>query len=262
MTVRLIASDLDGTLFGPDHVPEPRTVEAVNAAVDAGLTFVAATGRSHFGGADLAVSTGAEVHWFIGSNGGHRLNMGTRVLEERLVFEVTVVRDLMAELPVRIAGVGFGLEHSSGFSWDDRFLDIHPLLFDGGPRRDTADVAADDVGRFLIAHAEVSSSDLVDLVKPHMPEELHVTTSGVAFVEVTPSGGDKGSALERLCATIGVEADEVIAFGDNHNDLTMLEWAGRGVAMANAVPDVIAIADEVTGSNVDFGVAQVLETLV
>ena len=57
-------------------------------------------------------------------------------------------------------------------------------------------------------------------------------------------------------------AEEVVAFGDNHNDLTMLEWAGRGVAMANALDRVKETADEVTSTNVEFGVARVLEELV
>ena len=57
-------------------------------------------------------------------------------------------------------------------------------------------------------------------------------------------------------------AEEVVAFGDNLNDLTMLEWAGRGVAMGNALDEVKAIADETTSTNIDFGVARILEELV
>ena len=71
----------------------------------------------------------------------------------------------------------------------------------------------------------------------------------------------KAAALAELCAELGIEATEVVAFGDYPNDLPMLEWAGYAVAVANAHPDVLAAADEVTASNADDGVAVVLERL-
>ena len=82
MTIRLVASDLDGTLFDTDHRPAQRTVDAVNALVDAGIVVAAVTGRSWFGGVERATSTGARLDWFIGSNGGHRLNLGSDELDE------------------------------------------------------------------------------------------------------------------------------------------------------------------------------------
>ena len=68
--------------------------------------------------------------------------------------------------------------------------------------------------------------------------------------------------MARLCDKLDIAASQVIAFGDNNNDLPMLEWAGRSYAMANATPDARAVADEVTSSNVEFGVAVVLEALL
>jgi Cof subfamily protein (haloacid dehalogenase superfamily) len=262
MTVRLIASDLDGTLFGVDHVPEPRTVAAVNAVVEAGMMFVAVTGRSHFGGADRVRSTGARPHWFIGSNGGHRLNFASGVLEERLVFDADLLPAVLRDLASALDGIGFGLEHAGGFTWDDNFCAVYPESLDGAPRRDSAPRTIDDVGKFFVAHRDAAAAELITALGPLLPTGFHVTTSGTAFVEVTPAGADKGAGLARLCALLEIGPGEVIAFGDNHNDLTMLEWAGRGIAMANAVPEVVAIADEVTASNVDFGVAAVLETLI
>lgn len=269
VSVRLIASDLDGTLFGSDHVVAPRTVDAVNAVVDAGITFVAVTGRSHFGGSQRAVSTGARLHWFIGSNGGHRLNYASGVLEERLVFDGDRLAEVMAQLPSAVGEVGFGCEHEAGFSWDERFLELYPVSVDGKSRRvvnayptHASSATHDDVGKLFVAHPEVNTVDLVDLVRPHVPADWAVTTSGVEFVEVTPPGADKGRGLARLCERLAVDAADVVAFGDNHNDLTMLEWAGRGVAMGNALTDVKARADEVTASNDEHGVALVLESLL
>ena len=89
-----------------------------------------------------------------------------------------------------------------------------------------------------------------------------MTTSGTTFVEITPPGGDKALGLGRLCDQLGVLRREVMAFGDNNNDISMLRWAGRGIAMANATEAAKAAADETTASNLDFGVAQVLESLL
>ena len=263
MTIRLVASDLDGTLFGPDHVPEARTVAAINALADQGVICAAVTGRSWFGGVERATSTGARLDWFIGSNGGHRMNLASSELEERLVFDEAQVGDLISTLDSNLDDVGFGTEHHGGFWFSERFLEQFPRSVDGGPRRVTVvDRTDHDIGKMFVSHAEIHTTELVEAVKPHVPANMHVTTSGISFVEVTPHGADKGSALERLCTKLGIDRSEVVAFGDNHNDLTMLEWAGRGVAMGNAEDAVKDIADEVTATNKEFGVAQVLEGLI
>ena len=82
-----------------------------------------------------------------------------------------------------------------------------------------------------------------------------------ALVEVSAAGVSKGTALERFASERGVRAPDVVAFGDMPNDLPMLVWAGRGYAMGNAHPQVLAAADEVAPSNADDGLAAVLEQL-
>jgi len=201
------------------------------------------------------------AHWFIGSNGGHRMDLATRTLEERLVFNETDVQTMVRELTRGLEGIGFGFEHDHGFSFDDGFRAVFPNAFDGGPRQDTAAWAPHDIGKIFVSHASLTSDELIAAAQPLVPEGTHVTTSGTAFVELTPAGADKALGLARLCDKLGVEPANVVAFGDNNNDLSMLRWAGRGIAMANATPDAIAIADEVTATNVDFGVARVLEQL-
>ena len=82
------------------------------------------------------------------------------------------------------------------------------------------------------------------------------------MLEIGAAGVSKASGLAVLCARRGIDRADVLAFGDMPNDLAMLEWAGRSVAVANAHAEVIAIADEVTASNDEGGVAQVLERLL
>ncbi len=88
------------------------------------------------------------------------------------------------------------------------------------------------------------------------------THSGVGLVEISAAGVDKASALAWLCASDGIAPGEVIAFGDMPNDLPMLRWAGRGVAVANAHPDVLAGADEIARSNEEDGVAHIIAALL
>lgn len=264
MPVRLVATDLDGTFFGPDHVPEARTVSALNAVHAAGVICVAVTGRSHMDGVRLATSTGAEFDWFIGSNGGHRLNLHTRELEERLLFEAGVVADLRAELVAQYPDLAFGYEANDQLLWEPAFLDLYPTRLGGEPRglHPSTTEIPDNVGKVFVAHPDLHERALIETLHPHVREAHHLTSSGIDFAELTPHGADKGSALARLCKQLDIVAEEVIAFGDNLNDLTMIEWAGRGIAMANAADAVQAIADELTSTNVEFGVARVLEELV
>lgn len=259
---KMIASDLDGTLFGADSYPAPRTAAAVNAIIDAGYIFAAVTGRSHFGGAERVTATGARPHWFIGSNGGHRLNMATSELEERLVFTNDLLDALMTALPEHSGDLGLAFEHEAGFTYDETFRAAFPLAFDGGPRRSTTTWASHDVGKMFVSHPEMTSSELIEVVSRLAPPGVHVSTSGIAFVECTPEGADKALGLDRLCTKLGIAAADVVAFGDNNNDISMLDWAGRGIAMANATPEAKAAANELTATNIEFGVAQVLESLI
>ena len=264
MAIRLIASDLDGTLFGPDHVPTPRTVAAMNCARDSGIHLVAVTGRSWFRGAALATSTGARLHHFIGSNGGHRVDLATGLLDERLCFDDATVSSMVRSLSAAVGPVGFGYELADGLVWDSRFVELSPISIQGTPRPVTAppvDRLA-EVGKIFVIHPLVERVDLVALVEPLVPTEINVTTSGAVFVELTPEGADKGAAVARLATELGIDRSEVVAFGDNQNDLSLLRWAGRGIAMGNALDLVKAAADETTASNTEHGVARVVEAIV
>ena len=94
----------------------------------------------------------------------------------------------------------------------------------------------------------------------HLAEFSHSSTNDT-LIEISAMGVSKASGLARLCRRLHIDREDVIAFGDMPNDLPMLAWAGHAVAVANAHPQVIAAADEVTAANDESGVAQVLERL-
>ena len=106
-----------------------------------------------------------------------------------------------------------------------------------------------DLEQLLAATAELAGAD------------ASTTLAGDSFVEVAAPGVAKETALARLAADRGIAADDVVAFGDHLTDVAMVAWAGHGVAVANAHPAVLAVADEVTTSNDEDGVAVVLERI-
>jgi hydroxymethylpyrimidine pyrophosphatase-like HAD family hydrolase len=111
-------------------------------------------------------------------------------------------------------------------------------------------------------HDGHTAHQLLELLPPILGPELAVTHMGADCVEIGPAGIDKAAGLAWLCAHLGVDRADVVAFGDEHNDHAMLRWAGHGVAMANANEQTRALADEIAPANVDDGVAVVIERLL
>ena len=103
---------------------------------------------------------------------------------------------------------------------------------------------------------------MLQVLEPHVPDGVELTSSGYGLVEVTGDGVHKAHALAVLCRRLGIDAGEVVALGDNRNDSEMLRWAGRGVAMGNAVPAAVVAADEQTAHHMDDGVAIVIEDVL
>ena len=91
---------------------------------------------------------------------------------------------------------------------------------------------------------------------------LNIFRSEPYFLEIMPKGIDKASVLQRFLSYLGISREEIICCGDGYNDLTMIQYAGLGVAMANARPEVIAAADYVTASNDEDGIVQVIEEFI
>ena len=117
--------------------------------------------------------------------------------------------------------------------------------------------------KLMLRHDHLTADVLLERAREvvgHLAELSH-SNSADGLLEIAAAGVSKASALTRVCAERGLRSEDVIAFGDMPNDLPMLEWAGHAVAVANAHPDLIAAADEVTTSNDDAGVARVLERL-
>jgi hydroxymethylpyrimidine pyrophosphatase-like HAD family hydrolase len=160
-----------------------------------------------------------------------------------------------------IPGTMFAIEHTSGWASEDAF----PSRPDDRTERirgDYADIFRDDVVKILAVHRELDPEDFWKRLDDLVGDQVVTTWSSTfALVEISAAGVTKATTLALLAEEMGVEAADVLAFGDMPNDLPMLEWAGTSYAMANAHPSVRALADHLAPSNDDDGVAVVLTDL-
>ncbi|HKE97560.1 MAG TPA: HAD family hydrolase [Actinomycetes bacterium] len=255
---RLVASDLDGTLLGPDGEVSARTRAVLRRLGEAGITVVVVTGRPPRWIRGL-LDDDVVHELVICANGAVVYDPGAGRVVTTDPLPAAVAARLVARLRERAPGVTFAVE-----TGEELRCELQHPLHGGGPggTGDALDLVRGPVCK-LIAHAPDGRVEALHALAVELAgEEAVATVSGFELVEISAAGVTKAFALERLCGELGVAAAEVIAFGDMPNDLPMLAWAGHGVAVGNAHPAVLARADEVAASNADDGVAEVLERLL
>ncbi|MBB6016195.1 Cof-type HAD-IIB family hydrolase [Deinococcus radiopugnans] len=268
MPIRLIATDLDGTLLRPDLSVSPRTRRALDAARAAGLLVVPVTARQPRGVRRIAEAA-AFTGWALCGNGAHGVHLTTGEVLFEAHVEVAAQRALAEALSGRLPGVLFvsvrrGGEvfvAQKGYAELAHFEDHKREPGEMG-RHQLDDVLAEPSLKFIVRHPALTPRELLAEVQALALGGYAVTHSGAPFLEVLAEGVSKAWGLSRLCETLGIAREEVLAFGDAPNDAEMLAWAGRGVAMANAEPEALAAADEITLSNAEDGVAAVIEQLL
>lgn len=266
--IRLIATDLDGTLLRPERTVSARTWAALDAARVAGIHVVPVTARQPRGVRRIAEAAGFTEYALCG-NGAYGIHLGTgEVLFEAHVEEV-VQRALAEALRGRVPGVLFLSVRKGGevYVAQDGYAAL--AHFEDHKREPAAlgthsldDVLAAPSLKFIVRHATLTPRELLAELHALNLGGFAVTHSGAPFLEVLAEGVSKAWGLERLCARLGVAREEVLAFGAAPNDAEMLAWAGRGVAMGNAEPEALRAADEVTLTNTEDGVAAVIERLL
>jgi Cof subfamily protein (haloacid dehalogenase superfamily) len=257
----MVASDLDGTLLMSNERVSQRTRLALHA-LPRGVPFVIATGRPPRWTWDVAEAVGVGG-FAVCSNGAVTIDTQTRQVVDTRCFsraEALVVVDAILSVA---PDVQFAVDGLDFFGHEASYIPAWAIPDDVrvAPIRD---LAVDNSLKILFRHFEMSDellTKIVDVVGANGAVTYGATGSvtGRTLIEVMAPGVSKAAALHRIADQHGIAPDEVVAFGDMPNDLEMLAWAGHGVAMANAHLDVLAIANEVTLSNNDHGVAHVLE---
>jgi Cof subfamily protein (haloacid dehalogenase superfamily) len=258
-SARLVASDLDGTLLRSDDSVSERTLSALARTVAAGIRFVLVSARSPGWLAPEAARLGLDGVG-ICCNGAIVFDYEEdRVLIHR-PLEPETARELVHGLRRVAPGVVFGCERPSGFVAEPGYRSLFRPP-DSIPRADALVFLSEPVTKLVLQHPELPQAELHAIASNFAGGRVETCYSGAGLVEIAATGVTKGAALAELCAELEIDRSEVIAFGDMLNDVSMLAWAGRGVAVANAHPEVLAVADEVTASNDEDGVALVLERL-
>jgi Cof subfamily protein (haloacid dehalogenase superfamily) len=260
---RLLAVDVDGTLLTTEGVLSRRTGEAVRAADRAGWHVALVTGRP-LPYVLPVVRELAVGEYVVAANGATvaEISSGTVLYQANLPGRLVV--DALTRARRAIPGLRLAATTTRGFHTEPGFEELAPLsradavvVDDASPRPD------DTVNSAVLFVLGAETRDVLARVAAIVPEGVDVSPSGLpGSVELTAPGVHKGSGVVHLSERLGVEQGDVVAFGDGLNDHEMLKWAGLGVAMGNADAPTKAVADEVTESNDDDGVALVIERLL
>ena len=257
---RLVATDLDGTIVPWDGAVTDRTVAALRAVEGLGVPVVFVTGRPPRWMGDVAERTG-HTGVAVCANGALLYDLHSEQVVDTFPLAVEIGLDVARRLRSALPDIAFAVETAEGFAHEETYLP----RWDVGTAREVAHIdriyGAPAV-KLLARHEAMGSDDLLAAARQvvgDLVELTHSSTSGL--LEISAAGVSKASTLARLCAQRGIDATDVVAFGDMPNDLPMLAWAGRSYGVAGAHPDVLAAVDHVVDAPEDDGVARELERL-
>ena len=261
---RLLGLDIDGTLMHWGGEISPPVVDAVERARMCRNHVVLATGRNILGMLPVAQRLGIRRGWAVCSNGAVTVRLNPRVpggydIVEKVTFNPRAALELVQrELPdafyaVEDLGVGFlvNREFPAGE------LVGRQRVVDGFD-----ELCHDEATRVVIRAPGVDVSHFDDLVHRIGLNDVTYAVGYSAWLDLTPPGVSKASALETLRRQLGVYPDHTVAAGDGNNDIEMLRWAGQSFAMGTAPEGVRAAADEVVGSVEEDGILAVLQRMI
>nr|WP_029254067.1 HAD family hydrolase [Paraoerskovia marina] len=258
----LVALDIDGTLLTYDEHLADETRDAVAAVRDAGHHVVLSTGRSLVAVLDVAAALGL-TGYAVCSNGSVTVRLdpdlpGGWELDDVVTFDPGPALRLIAEqLPdalYAVEEIGAGFRLNKPFPGHELGGDQTVVPFE--------ELWSQEVTRVVVRSVDHTSEEFHELASHLGLGDVTYAIGWSAWMDLAPQGVSKASALERLRRILHVQPDRTVAVGDGHNDIEMLDWAARGVAMGHADESVRAAADEVTGTVEELGAARVLRSLV
>ena len=263
MTYKLIALDIDGTIRGPNREISDRTRRVIDRVIEAGAVVTVATGRMFesarmstaaldlrspivsYQGAHIADPVTGDVLWHLPLTERQALDALDALDGWRGVVAVYLGNDVY---------VGEMTPWAQAYS-ERNGRDV--LVVD-----DLRDLAWRNPTRLLAVGGEPEVYALECRLKEQFDSRLHVTRSLPTFCEMIHPNGGKHMALEWLCGHLGIDTKSTIAFGNGYNDVHMLEWAALGVAVGDAVPEALSVADRVAPTLDQDGPAHILEELL
>jgi Cof subfamily protein (haloacid dehalogenase superfamily) len=257
----VVASDVDGTLLASDGALSRTTADELRTLHDEGVVVVALTARP---ARLLRViePLWSLVRYAVCDNGATIWDTRTDQLVTATTWGPGELGVLADELRLRLPALSLALESFEGTIAEREFARLAGDQIDVEVTQTVRVLAPDGAATKLMAIADgYGPEDLCAALSPGLNTRCRLTHSGSAYVEIGPPSTSKAAALAMLCEMSGVQAADVVAFGDMPNDADVLAWAGVGVAMGNAHSAVLAIADDVALSNDEDGVAHWMASL-
>lgn len=264
MNYKMIVLDLDGTLTNRDKVVTDHTKEVLFEAQKRGKIVVLASGRPTYGVVPLAEELELEKY------GGYILSFNGGIIMDCRTKEVVFQKKLPVEVNAKIVELAHK-ERVTLMAYQDEYIITNDKDFEYVQLEARIShmkiKQVDDMAAYLnfVVPKMIMTDDgdylatVEGRVKAALGKNLSVYRSEEFFLEILPKGIDKAQSLEHLLSSMGVTREEIIACGDGYNDLTMIQYAGLGVAMGNGVLPVRKAADYITLSNNEDGVAHVVE---
>ncbi|MBM7806902.1 Cof subfamily protein (haloacid dehalogenase superfamily) [Geodermatophilus bullaregiensis] len=261
---RLIASDMDGTLLRSDDTVSDATVAELERWRAAGVPVVLATGRPPRWMQKIREVLGSGTA--VCCNGAVLLDLERFEVLEEDALPPDVLRAITAGLRREQPGTWFAVEYGLEFRHEPVYRPRWDVDAPGVAEAPLEELVAAPAAKLLARHEDLDRDSFVALVQRVVGDLATVTTSSSdALAEISAPGVTKATGLARVAATHGLGPEDVVVFGDMPNDVAAFDWVreggGRAVAMAQAHPEVLAAATDVTGTNDDDGVAAFLATL-
>ncbi|MGM9985875.1 MAG: Cof-type HAD-IIB family hydrolase [Bacillaceae bacterium] len=266
MTYKMIVLDMDDTLLRDDHTISPRTKQALLDAQKAGVKVVLASGRPTYAMVDVAKELELDKYgsFILSFNGGritdcrtnedifskalsvetmhHMIDISKR---ENIYIHTYVGNDILTD------------KNNEYTTFEGKITNMEVI--------EVADLKAavtEPVIKALMVYEPEHLAIVEKKLQAEFAGQLSIMRSKPFFLEITENGVDKGQSLHHLIQKLGITQEEVIAMGDSYNDVTMIKFAGLGVAMGNAPQDIKELADHVTETNMNDGVALVVEDFI
>ncbi|GAX00325.1 sugar-phosphatase [Secundilactobacillus mixtipabuli] len=264
MAIKLIAIDIDGTLVNNRKQLTQHTIDTVTKAREKGIKVVLCTGRPITGVAQYLepLNISGDTEYVVTFNGSLAQTIsGTPIVSHNITLEDYIDLETVA----RKANIHFHMEtldhiytanrDISPYTVAESFLVQMPIRF-RMPEEITDELT---ISKGMFVDDPKRLAPFIKNFPEELKERFYVVQSEPYFFEAMNKNASKGNAIAELAAKLGFAADEVMAIGDQGNDLTMVKFAGTGVAMGNAIDDMKAIAQFVTKTNEEDGVAYAIE---
>jgi hydroxymethylpyrimidine pyrophosphatase-like HAD family hydrolase len=239
---RLVACDVDGTLVDHDGRLPTAVGEAIDLVVAAGVPVVLATGRSWHGTLPLVEEMGLPPGSSVCSNGAVIVRYPPEEIVKAVTFDprevIKRVEQFAPGTLIAVEEVGRGYRLNNHFPGGD--LTGEMII------EDVEQLSARPVTRIILRDPTRSDEDFVGLARHLGLDGVTYFVGWSAWLDIAPAGVNKATALAEVAAGLGLSAADVLAFGDGRNDIEMLRWAGRGIAIGGAPPEVQEAADDVS----------------